>query len=346
MTADQAATGLAVVGLSAAHGPSLVLNAVDLSCRPEEVLCLLGPSGSGKTTLLRCIAGLHPTRAGQITMAGRRLDGVRPELRRIGLVPQDSALFPHLSVARNVGYGLNRLPRAPRRARVVEMLRLVGLGDLADRMPHQLSGGEQQRVALARALAPGPELLLLDEPFSGLDPHLRADLRSQLRDLLTRTGTTALLVTHDRDEALSIADRVTLIRGGRIRQSGTPVEVYRHPVEEWVGRFLGQAVLLDGSSDGRTVRCALGRWPDPDRAAGRVRMLLRPEQLCLDDGGIPARVTATRYLGREWLIEARLDSGEEIAARLATLERDSPPPIGSPVTLRVTGEPAVFRGDL
>jgi iron(III) transport system ATP-binding protein len=242
-----------VRGLNKAFGPTPVLREISLRVEPGTVLALLGPSGCGKTTLLRTIAGLESPDAGEVLVADRvlacsvpgkpRLD-IAPEHRRVGMVFQDWALFPHRSVAGNVGYGL---PRGERRSdRVEEALEMVGLGGLGDRSPATLSGGQQQRVALARALAPSPSVVLLDEPFSALDTGLRASLRHQVATALADAGATGVLVTHDQGEALAMADRVAVMRHGRIVQVGPPAEVYRRPLDLWVARFLGDAVVVPG----------------------------------------------------------------------------------------------------
>lgn len=324
-------SALLVRGLSAGYGGPPVLRSIDLAVADGALACLLGPSGSGKSTLLRCLAGLLPTESGTVTAGDRRLDGLPPERRRVGLVPQDAALFTHLDVERNVGYGLHRLSRRERRDRVAELLELTDLTGLQRRMPYQLSGGQQQRVALARALAPQPELLLLDEPFSGLDPQLRVELREQVRALLTELRTTALLVSHDRDEALSTADQVVVMREGEIRQAGTPTEIYRYPADPWTGRFVGDAIILSGVlsgvADDAHVRCALGRLPavgdHNGRPSGPVSVLLRPEQLRLrppTSAPVSTRepaevtVTAVAYRGRDWRVDALTDTGESVLA--------------------------------
>lgn len=268
-----------------------VLHDVDLVVPEGELLAVLGPSGCGKTTLLRVLAGLMGATAGRVELAGRRVvdgpHGVPPERRRVGLVPQDASLFPHLDVAENIGFGLDpkriRLPFGRRRAvpeRVAELLQLVGIPELAHRMPSELSGGQAQRVALARALAPEPDLVLLDEPFSALDAALRTRLRTDVRDILRDSGATGLLVTHDQDEALSTADRIAVLDAGRIVQCGTPEEVYARPATAWVAQFVGTCSLLRGrvgraegapldtgaAAGATTVSCALGTTSAPTGA--------------------------------------------------------------------------------
>jgi iron(III) transport system ATP-binding protein len=246
-------TRVVVAALSASHDGAGVLDAVDLEAEPGATLVVAGPSGCGKTTLLRCLAGLHRPDAGTVRIDTVVVDGpgvqVPAERRGIGLVFQDGAIFPHLDVSANVAFGL---PRAERTGpRVAETLELVGLGGLASRMPDQLSGGQRQRVALARALAPRPTVLLLDEPFSNLDAPMRAELRAEVGDLLASLGTTSILVTHDRDEAFALGDRMVLLRDGRVVASGTPAGLYRDPPDEWTARFLGE---VNVGADGSMVR--------------------------------------------------------------------------------------------
>jgi len=273
-----------VTGLTkryAPHAPAAV-DGLDLEVRRGEVLCLLGPSGCGKTTLLRLIAGFERPDAGCVEVAGKVVASdrvmVRPEHRRIGFVFQDFALFPHLTVLDNVAFGL-RGSREEKRRRAAEVLALVGLTVFDSRYPHQLSGGQQQRVALARALAPQPHILLLDEPFSNLDASLRGSTRDEVRAILERSGTTAIMVTHDQEEALSFGDRVAVMRDGKVQQVGTPEEVYFQPSTAFVASFLGRTNLLRGQADGRTARTAIGAVPLAGPAEGRVIVSLRPDHL-------------------------------------------------------------------
>jgi iron(III) transport system ATP-binding protein len=226
------------------------VDALSLAAEPGEILALLGPSGCGKTTTLRLIAGFDTPDEGTVSIRGQPMAGegraVPPEARGVGIVFQDYALFPHLTVAGNVGFGLARLERPARGRRVAEVLDLVGLSALAGRYPHELSGGQQQRVALARALAPAPALLLLDEPFSNLDADLRAQMREEIARILRTTGTTAVFVTHDQQEAFTLADRVGVLHGGRLEQVDTPYEIYHHPATRFVAEFVGAADFLRG----------------------------------------------------------------------------------------------------
>ena len=278
---------LEIDNLTAGHGRGDVLREVSLTVGDGDVMVVVGPSGSGKTTLLRVIAGLHPHGSGRLRLGDRDLVGVRPEKRRIGLVPQDGALFPHLTVAGNVAYGLPGLRRrwaAARDDRVRELLAAMQLDGLADRMPHQLSGGQQQRVALARAMAPHPDLILLDEPFASLDASLREHVRQEVVTDLRRSGITAVLITHDRSEALALGDRVAVLRDGRLVQVDRPADVYRRPVNRWVAEFVGEANVLAGTRTGRTVTTAVGTMPIDGLSSvpdGPVSVLIRPEQLVL-----------------------------------------------------------------
>jgi iron(III) transport system ATP-binding protein len=338
-------TDLTVTDLHAAHGRSPILNGVDLTVAHGQLACVLGPSGCGKSTLLRVIAGFHPASRGQLTLDGRVLDDatrrpVSAERRRIGYVPQDGALFPHLTVAANIGFGL---PRRERRKRVSELLDLIGLPDLAERHPHQLSGGQQQRVALARALAPQPELLLLDEPFSALDTALRATLRTDVAVLLRSTGTTAVLVTHDQEEALAIADTVAVMQGGRITQQATPHRLYHQPTDADTARLLGEANLLPARLDTTVAHTALGPLPLSGSAgpATDATVLLRPHQLRLSttDGPDRVRVRVVRsvFRGADHRVELVLEAGAQPLQPLVAHTDTAPPSDGQPLYLTVTG---------
>ena len=337
---------LSVTGLRKSYGAVTALDGVDLDVPAGALMAVLGPSGCGKTTLLRCVAGFERVHGGTIEVAGKLVAvagsgagvHVPPHRRRIAVVPQEGALFPHLSVAGNVGYGLDRAVR--RSGRVDEVLALVGLPGYGDRMPHQLSGGQQQRVAVARALAPRPPLVLLDEPFSALDAGLRAEVRRDVRQALLAAGATAVLVTHDQGEALSMADRVAVMHGGRIVQHGPPVAVYREPADPWVARFVGDAVLLPATVDGSVAVTALGRLPlqaPAPQTPTTVTALLRPEQMRLtsDGDGIPATVVRHDFHGHDALVLLRLADGTQITARVL----DSTPAVtvGDRVTISVRG---------
>ncbi len=289
------AAPLRLDGLRKAYGDVTAVDGVELEVEPGSICALLGPSGCGKTTTLRLIAGLERPDAGRIRIGDRVLSGddefVPPERRRIGMVFQDYALFPHLDVAGNVGYGLGRRPD---RARVAEVLELVGLADEASRPVHELSGGQQQRVALARALAPTPELILLDEPFSNLDAGLRDRLRQEVREILARARVTALFVTHDQAEALSIAETVAVMRDGVIEQVGTPEEIYSRPAARWVAGFLGEVEVLPGEASAGRVKCELGSFSAEHGVDGAVDVLIRPESIAIGISG-PEAPPAPRW---------------------------------------------------
>ncbi len=300
---------LRVSAVTKSFGRTPVLRGLDLEVASGSLVAILGASGGGKTTLLRLLCGFERADSGTIAIDGIVVDGavegrpvhLRPERRRIGYVAQDGALFPHLSVADNVLFGLSRAGRHDR-ARADALLELVGLPAAhAARPPQALSGGEQQRVALARALAPRPRLVLLDEPFSALDASLRAGTRRAVADALLQAGTTALLVTHDQSEALSMGDRIGVLRDGRLVQVASPSELYRHPLDAELARFVGEATLLEGQALDGAVTCVLGRLPvsRPVRD-GRVRVMLRPEQVELGVAdGVGARIAAISYHGHD-----------------------------------------------
>lgn len=313
-----------VAGLRRAYGATVAVDGLDLDVRPGEMLSVLGPSGCGKTTLLRLIAGLEAPDAGTVEIGGRRVAGagaaVPPERRRVGMVFQDFALFPHLSVRDNIGYGLRGDP--DRNVRVRELLELIDLVDAAARMPHQLSGGMQQRVALARALAPRPDVVLLDEPFSNLDAALRTQLRGDVREILRASGTAAVFVTHDQDEALTLGDRVAVMVRGRIEQSAPPEVVYGEPATPFVATFVGIANLVRAELRGPVAITRFG----PVRLVGRrsegvhdrALALIRPEHLDVaevPDGPADAgawRVLGRRFTGAEILYEVVAPDGERL----------------------------------
>jgi iron(III) transport system ATP-binding protein len=314
--------GLRLRGLRKSFGEVAAVADLDLEV-PEGATCaLLGPSGCGKTTTLRLIAGLEQPDAGTVEIGGEQVAGpgrsVPAERRRIGMVFQDYALFPHLDVAGNVGYALGRRPD---REKVEAALATVGLGGLGKRNPHELSGGQQQRVALARALVAGPRAVLLDEPFSNLDASLRARVRDEVRQILDQLGVTSVFVTHDQEEALSVADVVAVVNEGRVEQVGTPEEVYSRPVNRWVARFLGEIEVLPGEAGNGTVTCELGPLPNRDELTGEVDVLVRPESLAIGTAGPPDRrsqsatVVSRHFYGHDQLLELRLPSGRIVNAR-------------------------------
>lgn len=337
-------TALTLDRVSKRFGPVIAVDDVALSVAKGEILAILGPSGCGKTTALRMVAGFEEPDSGSIDIGGVRVaDGNRtmpPDRRKVGMVFQDGALFPHLTVAQNVAFGLRN---GNRDERVAEVLDLVGLRGSGSRMPHQLSGGQQQRVALARALAPQPELILLDEPFSSLDAALRARLRTDVQVILKQTGVTALLVTHDQEEALSIADQVAVMWDGRILQVARPEELYLRPATRRVAEFVGEAQFLPGSSEGRAVTCALGRLPAVNAASGPVDVMVRPEILRLAPGtepqGTSAQVRSRFFLGHDQLLDLVLPDGTLVRARTNAYSGFQP---GDDVRISVRGAVLTF----
>ncbi len=339
--------GLHVHGVSHAFDGNTVLRNVSLTIPAGELVCLLGPSGCGKTTLLRISAGLERLQVGRVvideTVVAEPGRHVPPEHRGVGLMFQDYALFPHLSIAANVCFGLKRPKSEAARKRAMEMLDQVGMAAHAEKYPHMLSGGQQQRVALARALAPEPRLLLLDEPFSGLDVNLRMAIREETVEVLKRTGVATLMVTHDPEEAMFMADRIKILGAdGQVVQSGRPADIYYRPADEYVARMLGQMNLFRGEVRNGTIDSPLG--PIAARGYGdgqRVDVLVREEGILLaaagsDKEGIPVEVVETRLLGRSSHLRLRapgiVAAADEIHARMPG-EFD-PAKIG-PVTARI-----------
>lgn len=338
--ASSEAPALLARGLACRFGDVYALDGLDLEVAAGELCVILGASGSGKTTALRLIAGFERPAEGVIELFGQRVAGegtfVPPERRAVGMVFQDYALFPHLSVEDNVAYGLPR--GAGRSARVREVLDLTGLAGLGKRAVHELSGGEQQRTSLARALAPRPRLLLLDEPFSNLDPSLRARVRAELREILGRAGTTTIMVTHDQEEALSIADRVAFLWEGRVEQYDTPRQIYLEPGTLRVAESVGDAMVLRLPAADGTVRTPFGELPAPP-GASRCAVVIRPEDVLLRETGTPAEVRGHEFYGHDQMLHVRLAAGEELRVRVgpgeefAGLER---------VALQLRRPPAVF----
>src|SRR5918996_5325280 len=321
-------------GVTKRFGEVVAVDEASLCVDRGEVVAVLGPSGCGKTTLLRLVAGFERPDAGVVTVAGRHVAGagewVPPERRRVGMVFQDYALFPHLTVAENVGFGL---PRHSRRARVPELLAIVGLERLERRYPHELSGGQQQRVALARALAPSPELVLLDEPWSNVDPFLRESLRKEVAEIIRPLGVTVLLVTHDREEAFSLADRIALMRDGTVVQEGTSEELYFTPASRWAAEFVGAGNVLAGRVvDGR-VETSIGAFPANGASAeAAARVLVRPEMLELEpDPAGAAEVVGREFRGHDVFYRVLLDGIELVSHRPST----EVVPLGSRVSIRL-----------
>jgi len=337
---------LSIQRLSKSFGATSVLSGVDLNVPSGSLAAILGPSGSGKTTLLRLVCGFERANSGSIQVdqtvfnaPGRHLPC---EQRQIGYVPQEGALFPHLSVAENIVFGLPRRQRKAR-YRVDELLELVGLPtSFGARAPQSLSGGQQQRVALARALAPAPTLVLLDEPFSSLDAALRVETRQAVAAALAACGATALLVTHDQSEALSLGQQVAVLLHGRLIQVDTPQQLYCRPVSAQLASFIGDAVLLPGSASNGSVQCALGRLPlARDMPEGQVEVLLRPEQLRLQPigmDGTAARIVDADYFGHDTCVHLKLESGGDSVTRLtARIPGQLLQAIGERVSILVEG---------
>ena len=339
-------------GVSKSYGSVLAVDELQLTASAGELLTVIGPSGCGKSTLLRLVAGLERPTAGAVGVAGATVaDGrtwVPPERRRVGLVFQDHALFPHLDVARNVAFGIERLPKRARLARVEEVLGLVRLGHLAKRYPHELSGGEQQRVALARALAPEPAVVLLDEPFSSLDETLRGQVRADTVAVLRATGTTALLVTHDQTEALSVGDRVVVMNGGRIEQADTPSRVFETPSTRFVASFMGDAVFLPAHVRDELLTCEIGvvsTVPGWGHSDVDVDVVLRPHEVALTaarDG--VGEVVAVEYHGAFVLHTVRLPSHRVVQSWQPHSVRH---PVGTRVSVSVVAgvTPTLLVGD-
>jgi ABC-type Fe3+/spermidine/putrescine transport system ATPase subunit len=304
--------GLTLVDVTKHFGDHAAVDGASLAMQNGEIVALLGPSGCGKTTTLRLIAGFEQLDAGSIAIAGTGIAGLPPYRRDIGLVFQDYALFPHMTVAQNVNYGMVQrgVPKAEQERRRTELLRLTRLEGLGERRPAALSGGQQQRVALARALAISPKLLLLDEPLSNLDAKLRETLRIELRDILRAVGTTTLVVTHDQTEAIGLADRIALMNKGRIVQIGTAREIYQEPATRFVAEFIGRSIWLTDAGIVLPVNPPTSLRPD-------VGLSIRPEHIHLparpsDIGRIPATVTNVEFFGAELIVSCRLNSGRVI----------------------------------
>ncbi|AIC46972.1 ABC transporter ATP-binding protein [Rhodoluna lacicola] len=318
-----------------------VLSNLNLDVHEKEFLAVLGSSGSGKTTLLRLISGFDSPDSGEIHINNRVVFGkginVLAEERRVGFVPQDAALFPHLSVSKNIEFGLTKLSATERSARVTELLRLVDLVGFEERMPHELSGGQRHRVALARALAPKPDLILLDEPFSSLDAELRVRLREDVRKVIAKAGITAIMVTHDQEEALSMASRVAILRDGEFAQIGNPSEIYQSPTDIEMATFLGDSVIINGVIENEKIVTDLGLLTPLNKvvngATGRVA--IRPENFYLQpnpngDGEVIGR----QYFGHDALVEVKLPT----LVIQARANGPFAPELGMKVTVWVRGQ--------
>jgi iron(III) transport system ATP-binding protein len=356
-------TRLTVTGLRKSFGPTEVLRGLDLDVPSGSLAAVLGPSGCGKTTLLRVIAGFEDADAGEVRLGDRVVvDGPRalaPEKRRVTVVPQEGALFPHLTVADNVAFGvprrlgdgrarLGRTRAGRRRTRVDELLELVGLGGLGGRMPSELSGGQQQRVAVARALGPAPDVVLLDEPFSALDAALRSAVREDVRAALREAGATGVLVTHDQEEALSVADVVAVVRDGRVVQSAAPERLYRAPADLGVAGFVGDAVVLVAEVADGVARTVLGRHTlmrGDQVLEGRGLVSVRPEQIHVVRSGregVPARVTGTTFFGHDATIRLEVLAPDGSAVPVLSRTFGPLPTEGEDVGLVVAGPVSFF----
>jgi iron(III) transport system ATP-binding protein len=339
---------LRATGLSRHYRGVTAVDDFTLEVEAGEFCAILGPSGSGKTTALRLIAGFERPDGGTLELFGQPTAGgstfVPPERRDVGMVFQDYALFPHMNVAENVAYGLRGGLRSgrERQGRVRDVLELTGLAGLGTRSVHELSGGEQQRAAVARALAPGPRLLLLDEPFSNLDAGLRARLRLEVREIVRRAGATAILVTHEQEEALSLADRVAFMWGGRVEQSGTPEQIYLEPETLRVAQSIGDAMVLRArAADGR-VRTPFGEHAAPAEA-GRCAVVIRPEDVLIGESGVHAEVLGREFYGHDQVLAVRVNDGTELRVRVGPGEDYAR--LGR-VALRLRREPQVFADEL
>lgn len=350
---------LQLVDIDLAYAGNRVVRGLSFKLEQGSIGCLLGPSGCGKTTVLRCIAGFEPVSAGEILLDGVIVSGkgrhLPPEQRRIGMVFQDYALFPHLTVADNIAFGLRHANREQRQARVIELLRLVGLGTQGDRYPHELSGGQQQRVALARALAPAPALLLLDEPFSNLDVELRERLSYEVRDIIKATQTTAILVTHDQHEAFAVADEIGIMHEGRIQQWDTPYNLYHRPKNRFVADFIGQGVFLPGMvlNDREVqvevgtlktevpVECSIGCAACERNCS--VDVLLRPDDVVHDDASpMRAEVVHKAFRGADILYTLKLASGAKVLSLVPSHHNHA---IGERIGIRLAVDHVVtFQG--
>lgn len=304
-------------GVTKRFGGVIAANDLSFAVKRGSLTALLGPSGCGKTTTLRLIAGLEAPDAGSVWLQERQVAGdgvwIPPELRRVGMVFQDGALFPHLTIAQNIAFPLKSRNSAER---VHDLMCLVGLNGMEARYPHQLSGGQQQRIALARALAANPDVILLDEPFSRLDAALRMSLREEVQQIVSQVGATTVFVTHDQEEAMSIADHIVVMFEGRIVQIGTPQEIYTRPATRALATFIGEANLLPGRAQGAMVECALGRLLLATHHDGEVDVMIRPEAIEMTPARSgQARIERIRYFGHDQVAHLRLQSGILLDAR-------------------------------
>ena len=326
----------------------MVIEDMSLDVAHGEIVVLAGPSGCGKTTTLRLIAGFIEPDMGSIFIEDLEVAGassVPPENRPVGIVFQDYALFPHLNIEENVSFGLLKIEKSARDNVVTDSLELVGLEGFNKRYPHELSGGEQQRVALARALAPKPKVVLLDEPFSNLDAFLRAQVREEIHQILRNAGTTAIFVTHDQQEALTLADRLVVLNKGRFAQVGTPEDIYHRPATRFVANFMGQSNFLPGTVESNGISTELGRWPNPSSLdqGSEVDVMLRPHDISLAvDEAASAVVSARQFLGEENLYTIRLLSGRKIRSTMPSHSVFDP---GQKVKITVRRQQGVIMKD-
>jgi len=303
------------------YGDFVAVRDVSLALEQGQIGCLLGPSGCGKTTLLRAIAGFEAISSGEIQLNGKVISSEQkmtpPESRRVGMVFQDFALFPHLKVERNIGFGLNKLGQAEQKRHIDELLELVDLSDYGKAYPHELSGGQQQRVALARAMAPNPDLLLLDEPFSSLDSELREQLAKEVRDILKQNNITAILVTHDQHEAFAMADHITLLQEGRIAQSDTPYNLYHNPANPFVASFIGQGTIIDVIVDEKgELNNGLGKLDQAKRswsAGDKLHLLVRPDDVeHFPHSDTQLKIVDKSFRGAQYLYDLELADGQRV----------------------------------
>ncbi len=333
--------------ISCAYEPTRpAVEHITLTVHQGEILCLLGPSGCGKTTILRAIAGFERVIAGSIALSGQLVSSrdtmVPTEQRHIGMVFQEYALFPHLRVEKNIAFGLSHLSRPQQKAVVDDLLTLTGLRGLEHRYPHELSGGQQQRVALARALAPRPVLLLLDEPFSNLDPDMASRMRQDLHALLRQTKTTAILVTHDHDEAFAMADRVAVLHRGRLEQFDTPEAIYHLPTTPFVADFVGQADFISGIVTNDLVTTEIGEFPNTNKfpTSTKVVVMIRPDDIhIVPTKGANAHILGRQFKGSENLYTIQLRSGQIVHSSESSLSLYE---VGTAIALRVVATHTVL----
>jgi spermidine/putrescine transport system ATP-binding protein len=338
------AAGIELRAVVKRYGTQVALRGLDLEIRDGEFFCLLGPSGCGKTTTLNLIGGFVSLTEGEIWIQGRRIHELPPHKRPVNTVFQSYALFPHMNVLENVRFGLkmDRVPRAQSTARVEEALALVGLDDFGDRMPVQLSGGQQQRVAVARALVKRPAVLLLDEPLGALDLKLRQRLQIELSQIHRDVGTTFVYVTHDQEEAMSMADRIAVMNDGRIEQLGTPEEVYRRPASRFVADFIGDSNFFAAMLDGGVAQLADGSRMPCRGGSGRATVMVRPEAMRLGDAepSLTGRVVQTSFLGKHVRVAVET-AASEAPVIIALHDPSALPDVGATVALSWSGEDAV-----